>query len=413
MSWILDIEKEYKITTGDGKIYTPLWKPSTILASYQIAKFDFPNINGTLVDQKATRGNNYGFEIYFQGEDHLQVSEDFRLSCNDKRPWKLSHPYYGELLVKVGELLFDNTKYNISTITGTLLETISETFPQSNIVPEDQIASDKEENDLITSQAYANNNPTPDSNDINQMNESVTGLEDTTPSIITKDSDAAIFKNRVGVARNDIINATGKPLAAMRSIQSTINFPFEIQQSIKTRLDLLTGQFNTLLNTVLNAPNTVPTTEKRYFESFGSTILGAMAVTSSTSNVSTDYDNQAKVIAVISTLTTNYSLFLGAIDDIQSIDTDELDSYIPDFESMISLNDLMNFTISNLFNIANDSRQQRSIILEEDSDVINVTHRFYGLDADDVNINQFIANNNIGATETLTIRKGRTIIYYV
>jgi len=73
----------------------------------------------------------------------------------------------------------------------------------------------------------------------------------------------------------------------------------------------------------------------------------------------------------------------------------------------------MNFTLSNLFAIALNAKQERSIVLEEDNNLVNLTHRFYGLDAADENIDEFILNNNIGISEHLLIKKGRILRYYV
>jgi hypothetical protein len=45
--------------------------------------------------------------------------------------------------------------------------------------------------------------------------------------------------------------------------------------------------------------------------------------------------------------------------------------------------------------------------------VINITHRFYGLDLADENITRIIDSNNIGINEILEVKKGRKIVYYV
>ena len=49
---------------------------------------------------------------------------------------------------------------------------------------------------------------------------------------------------------------------------------------------------------------------------------------------------------------------------------------------------------------------------EADTTPINLTHRFYGLDEDDVNLNRFIETNNIGLSEILIVKKDREVVYY-
>jgi hypothetical protein len=69
--------------------------------------------------------------------------------------------------------------------------------------------------------------------------------------------------------------------------------------------------------------------------------------------------------------------------------------------------------ISNLYSIAFAAKQEREYVLDKDSNPILLTHKFYGLDKNDVNLEKFISTNDIGLTEILNIRKGRKIVYYV
>ena len=80
---------------------------------------------------------------------------------------------------------------------------------------------------------------------------------------------------------------------------------------------------------------------------------------------------------------------------------------------MSQLTGVVNYAISQLFIIALGAQQERIILLGEDSNVINLTHRFYGLDSEDLNIDKFMRNNDIGISEMLQIEKGRKIKYYV
>jgi hypothetical protein len=53
-----------------------------------------------------------------------------------------------------------------------------------------------------------------------------------------------------------------------------------------------------------------------------------------------------------------------------------------------------------------------SLVLEEDSNVIILAHRFFGLLDDDSTIDQFIANNKIGLSQLMQVKKGTVVIYY-
>jgi len=77
MSWIEKIKEGIKITTGDGEIYEPLYILSSKSIDYNVAEFNFPNVNGTLVKVGNKRGTRHSLRIIFQGEDHLDVSDRF------------------------------------------------------------------------------------------------------------------------------------------------------------------------------------------------------------------------------------------------------------------------------------------------------------------------------------------------
>lgn len=87
--------------------------------------------------------------------------------------------------------------------------------------------------------------------------------------------------------------------------------------------------------------------------------------------------------------------------------------FIPEADTIISLNNIVNFTLANLFNIAVDAKQERQIVLEDDSNFINLTHRLYTMDIDDLNLDELMRNNNLGLNGLLNIKKGTVITYYI
>ncbi len=108
-----------------------------------------------------------------------------------------------------------------------------------------------------------------------------------------------------------------------------------------------------------------------------------------------------------------YETFLDDMDGLQTDNAGDTLSFIPNDDVISQLSDLINFTIQNLYVIALSAKQERIIVLEADSNLILLTHRFYGLVEDDSTIQQFMDNNKIFLNEILGIRKGRTLSFYV
>ncbi|MGR3179504.1 MAG: hypothetical protein ACUZ8E_15785 [Candidatus Anammoxibacter sp.] len=409
MSWIERIKDQIVIITGDKKEFRPQWLNANKTISYNVASFDFKGVSGTLVKRRRPKGAKYKLEIYFQGDDHLDIAKAFELSAADPRVWTIRHPFYDDLKVHPTDLFFDNSQYNVTKITGNILETIDDTNPQSTIVPEEKIAQDKEDTDIITADAYVNNNPVPEVKDLAQMNDNLDQWEVFTGNIIDDADEAETFRNKIRRAKSDVTNAVGEPLAAIRSMQEVINFPSLVTQSVELRLKTLVNEFTALATSVSVLTRRA---DKFLFENNAGSMITAIAVTVATP-LETDYGNKQNVLDVIEKVLDSYNKYIETLDLLQTDDADELDSYMPDSDSMDAINNLINFTISNLFDIALNSKQERSVVLEEDSDLISVTHRFLSLDAADEKIDEFILNNNIGINEHLLLKKGRILRYYV
>jgi len=119
------------------------------------------------------------------------------------------------------------------------------------------------------------------------------------------------------------------------------------------------------------------------------------------------------VVNVIYQVTSLYNEFIDEIQTLQTVDGYTEDSYLPDAEFLESLNFSVNYAVSNLFEIALAAQQERVIYLEEDSNLIILAHRFYGLTETDSTIQYFSDTNNIGLNEVFQIKKGRKLVYYV
>lgn len=408
MSWIEKIKTDLIITTGDAKEYKPQWLNATKSVDFNITEFDFVNVQGSLVDRREPKARKFNLELYFQGEDCLDTSAAFELSANDKRAWRVSHPFYGSIICHPASLLFDNTKLNVTKITGTIIETITDDKPKSNISPVDKIAEDKQALDDVCAEVFAAT-VTPEASDVSSMIDSTQQTYDE-GALVARGDDAQNYFNLFNTANAAILNATAQPLAAIRALQAVINAPAVFADNVQNRFNLLQDQFEALRNQLTNiySPN-----EKRIYQAQGSAMVSSMALAAATPQTASEYGNMQAALDVAETLLNNYNQFLEDLDGLQTDNGGLPESYIPDPEPLIGLNDLISFTVSNLFDIALEAKQERAIILEEDSNAILLTHRFYGLDAADELLDYFIATNQIGLNELLQIRKGRKIFYYV
>ncbi len=127
----------------------------------------------------------------------------------------------------------------------------------------------------------------------------------------------------------------------------------------------------------------------------------------------TDYTYSYQVTAVIQVIVAAYNRYLAALDSMQTANGGELDSFIPNPESLLALDDLINYTVDTLYVLQANSKQSRVITLTKDSNVILIARELYGLTADDSTIDRIIVDNNICNSEIFQVLKGRQIVYYV
>lgn len=407
MSWVDKLQDDLIITTGDGKEYRPQWLNAEKSFEFNVTRFEFPEIAGELVKRKKVKARTFPLELYFQGDDHLDTTLAFEQSSFDERPWTMVHPFYGNIICEPLGIHIDNTKYNVSKITLTLIETITDNNPKTTVDPVDNIDIAKENLDDIFSAAYT---VTPSSADINNMTASNKSAYKKGIKIIKIPSQAENYFNVFNKANSAVNNAAASPALAMRAIQSLINAPALFTSSVKNRVSLLSDQFQALRAT--NLSGITKKSSKKTYENMGGNYLSAQAQAASHKDAG-DYQNKTDVIVIINIIINNYNIYLSDLDSLQSNNGGSPDSYIPDANSLIGLSQLINATISSLFTIALGARQERSIILEEDSNWLLLTHRFYGLDPQDDNINELMLNNGAGLDSILQIKKGTKIVYYI
>lgn len=409
MSWLDKVKDKFIITCGDGVRFEPTWLNAVKEKEFNIARFTFPGVEGELVKRSERLARTYAIEIYFQGAEHLTTASNFDLSSDDKRPWTINHPYYGNLYVQPLGLAFDNTQHNVTKITGTVVETIQEDNPQAVVDYSEAILQSKVFMDSMCSGFYE---------DVVLKTEDTVSLGETTynfytkgRSIIKDTADEEKYTNYYNDAYTAIVDLTQESVDVMRKIQAFINAPFLFNQTVAERQNMMVSQFEVLVASAAGIVDNA-VTAKQNLELIAGTLIGAMAAIV-TAAKDTDFTNRNEVLQFIDTLGETYAAFLEMMDVIQSSSGGVFGSFIPNGTIGFLLQSLVNFTMANTFNLIHNARQERIVYTDEDSNPILLTHRYYGLNADDSVLDAFIKLNNIGLSEMLFIRKGRKIIYYI
>lgn len=412
MSWLDNIKSDLVIRTGDGKEYKPQFLYPSKSIEYNVTTFEFPNVSGSLVDKRLPKGTKYPLQLFFQGDNYLEVSEAFIKSAADPRPWILSHPFYGRINVQPLSLEIDNTKLNVSEIKTEVIETILQDYPKTSVVPQDKIQNAVEDcNDALSSASIEKIKtigvkPLT----INKTSAFINKTDAKVNKVITDSDTSQQYVNDLNIAKASVNNFSAAPDAAVTQTISLLQTMAALPVSVTQRLNDYTGMLADAQSTFLSG--TVQQIDKFLYMTNVGGIISAMCLAAS-KPITTDYSNRVDVLASVDVLLAANTTYIQTLDGIQSANGGSVDSFIPDANALQQLNVLLNYTVANLFVIAMDAKQERSIILEEDSNWIVLAHRFYGLKQDDSTIEELIKNNNAGLNEMLQVRKNRKIVYYV
>lgn len=410
MSWIEKQEADFVIITGDGKRYVLFWKNASKNVEYNTATFEFINRAGSLVDRGTPRGTQYGIEIVFQGEKHLEESTLFEKSASDKRPWNVEHPLYGALRVQPISLTFDNSVENVTRITGMVVETITisqATVPTISRI--DKIKVDKLAVDQVVVASFAGTLPSVDAGTSVSL---MSNARDAYNAISGKIKDSAwrdAFFNAYNRVNTILNSGFVDGLQTIQAIRDYTTLPYQFSDLLRDRLNMFAAQFDLLSSTV---GNLFTRASKKSYEAQAGFSLSSMLLASVT-NIGDAYSNAVDAIKTIDFLSGKYNKFLSDLDQMQGDNGGSPDSFIPDSEVVSGIAQLAAYTINTLLDIASQGKQQRVMYLEYDCSIITLATRLYGYNGDDKIFEDLISHSNIGLNELLMLRKGRKITYYI
>lgn len=401
MSWVSKSTDTMVITCGDGVRFSPLYVRLDKQRDYNLSEFNFPNLQGTFVDRRLQKGRRFSLEIIFQGENNLDQSNAFDTSANDPRPWTIEHPLYGLLTVQPISLTFDDREYNITTVTGSVVETNELAGLSAVISPIDQV-------DIIQEQAFNSGAIAFEQKPANAsaMQRNNLAYFNSGRQIVPIQG-AEEYTNLFSSANAAVQNVTTNASTAISQSQALLLAPARFNVNIQTRLDSLINQLDVLFGN-LNLINSVD--DKVLLELSAGGLMAAMCVAAS-NPLQGNYTSVNSVFDVIEILVNEYNIIIEQIDALQTDNNGDTDSYIPDFDFISAITYLVDFTISNLFVIALSASQERTIFLQFDTNIIELAHTYYG-DLDN-GIDLVMQANNYGLNAILNINAGTPFTYYV
>lgn len=407
MSWIDRLNNVvFTIITGDGKVFTPLWKNGETSKEFNTSINNFINVEGSKIDRRKVKARKFPLTFWFTGDNNIEQADAFDLSANDNRAWTVKHPFYGDIIGQPLSIARNDTFYNSTEITVDFWETITDEYPKQSIAIVETLMAKFVTLSSTSGIDYASKVELAPI-DINIVKENSRKISLNIEKLLDNSnySEFQLAKNNMFAKIDKIILA---PADAIQSMYEIIGLPASFALSVGIRINLFKAIFNDALSVMQIKPNR---NNKAYFESIGAAVLGSMA-NALVTPLQTDFISRTDVGNATTQMVDLFNQYKVLLDNASVQINDTNNTFIPSASTQRDLQSIIIIAINKLNEIAFGAKQERITILERDSNLIVLTHRFMGLDSEDKNIDTFRKINNIINKRLFQIKKGTPIRYY-
>ena len=377
--------------------------------------FNFPDANGTYVQDLGNTGRRFPLRIIFHGENCDLEATSFEELILEKGYGRLEHPVHGlKTVVPFGAVTRrDDLKSagNQVVFDITFWETIELVYPLSQIDPSSQVINSIDDFNNSTAQQFENDT---DLNTVvkqQKIKGTFTKSLDAVKSGLNKISKVQAdvtrqFNNIYNSINSNINTLIGQPLTLVAQTLQLVQSPARVLTSVTARLEAYKNLATNLVTTAGVADPSVTTENSNNFRVNSvyaySYISGqVLSVVNGTFNTKTEALEAAEEIISLFETVTDWTD--DNLDSLGLIDSGDLYQ---------NLQKAVSYVVGYLIQISFTLKQEKIIILDRDRSVIDLCGELYN-NIDD-SLDFFILSNKFTGSEIMDgISKGGEIVYYV
>ena len=377
--------------------------------------FEFPDADGTYVQDLGHSGRRYPLRVFFWGDDYDQEAEVFETALLERGTGKLEHPVYGSVdVVPFGTVTRRDdlkTSANQAIVEITFWETIGLLYPASQTDPASSVLSAVDEYNTAAADSFS------DALGLDTAIERVT-LENSYQALLGSASDGlqaiADVQDDVRQQFDAIVDSVNQGIDVLISDPLTLAFqttqliqaPARALANIEARLDA----YRNLASSIISGDGAVgdPGNDSRNSNKFHTDDLYASSYV--TGSVVSVVNNQfvTKTEALQAA-----ELVLDQLDDVvewrdanyESLEQVDTGSAYQKLQEAVAL------TAGFLVEISFSLKQERRIVLDRNHTIVDLAAELYG--TIDEELDFLISTNDLSGSEILELPRGREIVYYV
>ena len=407
--------REAAYTSPSGQRFTFTYENVVKTVSKRTSAFNFPDVDGTFIQDLGHTGRRYPLRLFFHGDDYDLDVASFEEALLEKGTGSLEHPAYGTVdVVPFGDITRRDdlkTAANQAILEVQFWETIDLLFPTVQTNPAGAVVQAIGEYNEASAAQFEE-------------------LLDTDTAV-----EQSVFKNTY----QTILDVAQSGLQVVADTQADVKKTFDaVFDSINNGIDILVSepltlafQTNILLQTPALAVTSIQARLDAYLDLADSLITGDDAVQTpglDSENKNTFYTNDliatgSVIGSIVSVVNNQFETKTEALaaaeaildlaanviawrddnfDSLGEIDTGEA---YQQFEEAVAL--MAGFLVQISFSL----KQERRIVLDRARTIIDLAAELYG--EIDAQLDFLINSNNLTGSEILELPKGREIVYFI
>lgn len=388
------------------------------VVSKKTTGFDFPDADGTYVQDHGRTGRRYPLRLFFWGADYDADVVAFEILLEERGVGKLEHPVYGAVdVVPFGDIVRRDdlvTRANEAVIEVTFWSTIGIAYPTSASDP----ASDALQAVVLYNEAAAEEFEETVETDTtvkkvsfkNRILALVAAVKDglqfiaDTQEAVQKQFDAVVDSINEGI---DLLVAA--PLALAAQITQMIQAPGRALAAIRDRLNAYKDLADALISG--DGANVANVNDLRTRDLYASSYVTGSII----SVINNEFITKTEAIEAAEAVLEQFEDLVAWRDaQFAALDTatPELSIGVVDTGGAYErLQEAVALTVGYLVQISFTLKSERRLVLDRPRTIIDLVAELYG--AVDSELDFFITSNDLTGSEILELPAGREVVYYI
>jgi len=369
--------------------------------------FEFPNFNGTYVQESGNTGRRFPLRIIFSGDDYDLEAKAFEETLLERGIGKLEHPVYGvKDVIPFGAISRRDdlkTAANQAFFDITFWETIELIFPEEQDDPASSVETSVDEYNVAAGNQLENSTDLTGAVNQAKAKGNFTRALDSVKGGLQKVADTQAdvtrqFNTIYNSINTGIDTLIGQPLTLAAQTVQLVQAPARALTSIQARLEA----YKNLAENLIATGTAADSNDFHVNDMYASTHVTGQIL----SVINNEFDTKTEAIAAAESIISLFdSLVVWRDDNFAALEQ------IDQGEAYQKLQGSVAIAAGFLVQISFTLKQERIVVLDRNRSIIDTVAELYG-DVDNY-LDFFINSNDLTGSEILELPKGRSIVYYV